>query len=230
MIALLTPTGGRPKQIELCARWMKNQDYKGQVLWIIIDDCKPKTTDFIKDDFRENWTIKKIHPYPQWQEGQNTQGRNIAEGINEVKKHNVESIFIIEDDDYYKPCYLSAMTEKIKGFDLAGERNTIYYNVKLRRWIENKNDVWSSLFQTAFTPKIIPLLESCYGEKFIDYVLFRIAKNVNLFDTGKLSIGIKGLNGRQGIGAGHTWVQHMHPDIDGVKLEELIGSDSKYYL
>lgn len=230
MIALITPTGARPHQIELCAQWMKNQDYKGEVLWIIIDDCEPRTTDFIKDDFRENWAIKKIYPKPKWQEGQNTQGRNIAAGINEVKKHEVESIFIIEDDDYYKSCYLSVMSEKIKGFDVAGERNTIYYNVRIQRWIENKNDVWSSLFQTVFTPKIIPLIESCYGEKFIDYVLFRMAKNINLFDDGKLSIGIKGQNGRSGIGAGHGWIQHMTPDIDGVKLKELIGEDSKYYL
>ena len=227
MIALITPTGNRPKQIELCNRWMNNQDYTGEVLWIIVDDCNPKTTDLIT---RDNWTIKKIYPEPVWKEGQNTQGRNIATGIEEVKKHKVDSIFIIEDDDYYKPHYLTAMTELIQGYDIAGERNTIYYNVKIKRWIENQNDTWSSLFQTAFTPKVIPLFENLYGEKFIDYVLFRMGIKTHLFDVGKLSIGIKGQPGRQGIGAGHGWIQHMHPDIDGIKLKELIGEDSKYYL
>lgn len=230
MIALVTPTGNRPRQIELCARWMKNQDYKDNVLWIIIDDCNPRTTDFISDTFRENWTIKKVYPKPAWQEGQNTQGRNLASGIKEVKKRITKAIFIIEDDDYYKPCYLSEMVKRIKGFDIAGEINTIYYNVNLKRWIENKNGTWSSLFQTAFTSKAIPLLEKLYNEKFIDLAFFHSDIRANLFEAGKLSIGIKGQPGRSGIGAGHRWSYNMHADLDSVKLKELIGEDSKYYL
>ncbi len=227
MICLLTPTGGRPDQIALCAKFMQRQDYKGDVTWVIVDDCNPRTTDFITGDFRENWNIIKLFPSPAWQEGQNTQGRNIAAGINEIKKHNPEAIFIIEDDDYYKSEYLSATLEKLKGFDLCGERNTIYYNVTLRRWIENGNDIWSSLFQTAFTPKVIPILEGLYGEKFIDFILFRKIKS-NLFDA-KHSIGIKGMPGRSPIGAGHGWIDHMLPDYDMEKLKELIGEDYRLY-
>jgi len=227
-IVLITPTGARPEQFEICAGLMKAQDYKDKVLWIIVDDAEPITTDNVQIDFRENWAIKKIYPHPVWEPGQNTQGRNLAAGINEAKKHKVDAIFIIEDDDYYKPCYLRLMTEKLKGYDIAGEMNTIYYNVKLRRWIENKNDVWSSLFQTCFTPKVIPIFEKLYGEKFIDFVLFRQVKKVNLFDE-KWSIGIKGQNGRAGIGAGHQWLNHMAPDPELKKLKELIGNDVKYY-
>jgi hypothetical protein len=226
---LITPTGGRPHQIELCAKFMQNQDYKGSVTWVIIDDCEPRTTDFIKEDFRENWTIKKVYPKPIWQVGQNTQGRNICAGINEAKKYNPRIIFIIEDDDYYKSCYLRLMNDKITGYDLIGQNKTIYYNVTIKRWIENQNEAWSSLFQTAFTPAVIPIFEKLYLEKFIDFVLFRQVKRVNLFDGEKLSIGIKGQQGRAGIGAGHGWVKHMIPDPQSVKLKQLLGEDSKYY-
>jgi len=229
MIVLITPTGARTEQIQICAKLMKAQDYPGEVLWIIIDDCDPRTTDFITDNFKNNWTIKKIYPVPLWQVGQNTQGRNICTGIEESKKHNPEAIFIIEDDDYYKPCYLRMMMGKIKGYDLAGQINTVYYNVIHRRWIENKNDVWSSLFQTAFTMNAIPVLEKLYREKFIDFIFFRQVKKVNLFDGEKLSIGIKGIQGRSPIGAGHSWVSNLESDGNMSKLKEMIGEDYKHY-
>ena len=229
MIALITPTGARPDQIKLCAHFMQRQDYSGEVLWIITDDCSPSTTEFIGPDFRQGWVIKKLHPKPYWKEGQNTQGRNMSVAINECKKHILEAIFIIEDDDYYKPEYIRKTLEKLKGYDITGEKQTIYYNVTIQRWIENGNDIWSSLFQTAFTPKIIPVIETLYTEKFIDFVLFRKVDCVNLFKEN-LSIGIKGQPGRSGIGAGHGWIQHMHPDPDGSMLQELIGEDYKLYL
>jgi len=48
MIALITPTGARPKQIRLCAEWMKRQTYNGSVLWIVVDDAIPITVDLIQ--------------------------------------------------------------------------------------------------------------------------------------------------------------------------------------
>jgi len=232
MIVLLTPTGARKQQIEICAKLMQGQDYKGEVTWIIIDDAEPRTTDFITETFRENWKIVKLYPSPSWKEGQNTQGRNMAAGINYIKTlelSDTDPIFIIEDDDYYTPPYIRAMITKIKGYELAGERNSIYYNVTQRRWIRNGNDWWSSLFQTVFTKKAIPILEKIYSEKFIDLALFKYIKNKNLFNDGDLAVGIKGMPGRKGIGAGHTWINNMTPDPDMIKLKEFTGKDFKYY-
>jgi hypothetical protein len=228
MIALLTPTGGRPDQIKLCERWMQNQDYKGKVIWIIVDDCEPRTTENIK---RDGWSIKKIYPDPAWQPGQNTQARNIAAGINYIKTlSDIESIFIIEDDDYYKSIYLSTMVEKLKDYDIAGELCTMYYNVKLRTWLRNGNMYWSSLFQTAFTPAVIPILEKIYYKKYIDYHLFPAVARKNMFTGNDLGVGIKGQNGRGGIGAGHQELASYKPDPAGAKLYELIGDDVKYYI
>jgi len=132
-IVLITPTGARKDQFELCVRWMKNQTYTGAVTWIIIDDAVPVTTDIITEDFRENWTIIKTYPEPTWEVGQNTQERNTKAGLETMRNNcdleNIEAIFIIEDDDYYKPYYLEKMMMAKQNYWIWGETNTIYYNV-----------------------------------------------------------------------------------------------------
>jgi len=231
MIALITPTGGRPKQTKLCAKFMKHQDYEGEVLWVIIDDVVPVSTDNIA---RDGWEVIKLFPKPSWNKGQNTQSRNLLVGIEEVKKYDVEVIFIIEDDDYYCPQYLSMMMEKISGYDVAGQMYTVYYNPVFRGWLQNGNWKHASLFQVAFTSNILPIFElTCQMRRgFIDMNFFRqvLDKKVNLFDGHDLAVGIKGLPGRTGIGMGHRAEIRMNPDPEFIKLKELIGDDYMYYL
>jgi hypothetical protein len=233
MIVLITPTGGRPIQFNLCAKFMKRQSYTGKVMWIIIDDCEPRTTDEVKDDFRNNWTIIKEYPVPVWQPGQNTQARNISVGINIILslKENIEAIFIIEDDDYYKSIYLEHMMTFLKGFWLAGETRTIYYNVFLQKYAINGNIHHVSLFQIAFTTEAIPALETCYAERFIDFAFSQKVSNKNLFTDGNLAIGIKGLPGRYGIGMGHQMSSNWRwpTDINMNYLRSLIGDDIELY-
>jgi hypothetical protein len=230
MIALITPTGGRPEMINLCAIWMRQQEYPGEVLWIIVDDCQPRTTDFITDNFRENWRIIKIFPEPFWQQEQNTQARNLKAGLDIIKNYNAEAIFIIEDDDYYKPCYLDVMMKKLDRFNAAGEINTIFYHVPLKCWLNIKNKRHSSLFQTAFKPVLIPLFEDCFKYEYIDYYFFRIIKNKNLFKAGNISVGIKGQPGRKGISIEHVRNKKYKSDPNGDKLKELLGKDAIHYM
>jgi hypothetical protein len=234
MIALITPTGARKRQIELCARWMLAQDYKGEVLWIIIDDAEPVTVNCIPEEFREDWEVIKIYPEPKWKPGRNTQARNLLAGLEEVKNHTVDAIFIIEDDDYYKPEYLSVMVANLQGFDIAGETCTVYYNVAAYYWMQCKNRRHSSLFQTAFTSAMIPVFEKVCIERvrFIDMLLFQAIpmRRTNLFTGNKLSIGIKGLPGRAGIGMGHHPYGRMAPDTGFAKLKEFLGADYIHYV
>lgn len=234
MIALITPTGARRRQIELCAQWMSAQDYKGEVLWILIDDADPTTINCIPEEFREGWTIVKLYPEPRWKPGQNTQARNLLAGLEEVKNYTVDAVFIIEDDDYYKSEYLSVMVANLQGFDITGEQCSFYYNVAAQYWMQCKNRNHSSLFQTAFTPSIIPVFEKVCIERirFIDMLLFqRIPmRKTNLFLGQNLSIGMKGLPGRAGIGMGHRPYGRMTPDKDLAKLKELLGEDYIHYV
>ena len=228
MIALLTMTGARPDQFALCAQWMKNQDYQGEVTWVIVDDGDPMTSNVNEKNFKDKWTIKKIYPTPKWKQGENTQARNIREGLKVIKKLKPEIIFIIEDDDYYRPCYLSEMVKRMGTYDLIGESHTVYYNAVSRRYHVNENKEWSSLFQTAFKPSLIPKFDLCYGRKFIDHHLFNITENKLTFRAGNLGVGMKGMPGRGGIGAGHD-ILSLTPDLDMSVLKAFIGSDSVYY-
>jgi hypothetical protein len=233
MIAAITPTGSRPNQFNLCSRWMQRQTYKGEVTWFIVEDCHPRTTDFITDDFKENWTIVKIYPTPLWH-GENTQARNISNGIYELfkkyKQSEIEAIFIIEDDDWYRATYLEEMMNHKSTFDLWGESNTIYYNVYYRRYAANNNFAHASLFQTAFSPKVFREFEDCYSQKFIDFVFWAKIANRNLFSAGNLAVGMKGMPGRGGIGAGHSRAFTMLVDQNCQYLGSLIGvDDAKLY-
>jgi hypothetical protein len=230
MIALLTPTGGRERQIRLCARWMEKQTYSGKVLWVIVDDCMPRTTDFITDSFRPGWTVVKCYPSPAWKEGDNTQYRNMEAGLKVIENTGgIDTVFIIEDDDYYSSPYLEEMVKRMGNYGVVGEANTIYYNVNVPGWLRNRNDRWSSLFQTAFSPSVIPVFSRMQRFKFIDINLFRVVQNQLLFNLERpLSIGIKGQPGRAGIGGGHTGGNYIL-DSKYEKLRELIGDDYRYY-
>jgi hypothetical protein len=240
MIVLLTATGGRPIQFNLCQEFMQRQTYKGDVVWIIIDDCMPVTTDNVKHPFKEDWIIIKHYPKPLWKAGMNTQFRNMIEGgdliLRNFNKEDIKAVFIIEDDDYYKPTYLEKMMEKLNGFDIIGETYSIYYNVFYNNYIVWGNVKHCSLFQTAFTPKVIPTLQDICRKPshnpgyYIDVELWNRVKNKYFFRDGNLAIGIKGLPGRGGIGAGHDDFKEMMPDKDGSYLKSLLGEEDKIYL
>lgn len=237
MIALITPTGGRPKQIKLCAEWMRKQTYAGEVLWVIVDDCFPTTTGFITKDFRENWTIIKVYPNPKWQVGQNTQARNLLAAIDIVKKYpQVTSIFVIEDDDYYHEDYLVQMAEKLDGYVAAAQKHTVYFNLQSYTVLKHNNTKHGSLFQTAFTKEILPLFEEAVKtrKQFIDIYFWKTLQNkpVNLFILeNNLAVGIKGMEGRKGIGKGHTAHETSDNKLTGLlKLKKVIGTDYLKYV
>lgn len=240
MIVLLTPTGARPTQIKLCCQWMQRQTYKGEVVWVIVDDAYPLSTDDIGEGFKDEWTIVKIYPSPIWQ-GQNTQARNIKEGMSfiksDLKLNERDLIFIIEDDDYYRPQYLERMVARAGSFKVLGEMNTVYYNVFYRNYFVNRNTSHASLFQLALIPEMIPLFETLYTEKFIDFKFYEqlhargyVSRGeVGFFNENNLAIGIKGMPGREGIGAGHKRLMNMLPDPHMIWLKQQIQDDAKYY-
>lgn len=241
MIALITPTGARPKQMRLCAKWMSKQTYAGEVLWVIVDDAEVLTAvDHVNSLFRENWNIVHVFPEnPKWIPGLNTQARNLREGIAEVMKYeSVTSIFIIEDDDYYCPTYLEEMLAAWRPEkDLVGQQGTIYYHVGNKQSYLFPVGGHVSLFRTAFRPSLIrtllPLLAP--GCKYIDKNFWKTVdpakKQFMTFEEKQLSIGIKGMGGRNGIGVGHA-LRKGH-SVKGLQikpsLKTLIGEDAQYY-
>jgi hypothetical protein len=231
MITLITMTGARPGQFDLCQQFMHRQTYTGEVTWIIVDDCIPRTTNKVTKDFRTGWTIIKIYPEPKWLPGMNTQGRNIRAGLDAVAVNcpTTDAIFIIEDDDYYRAIYLEAMMSRFQNYYAIGEIRTIYYNVKSRQWFVNPNEHHASLFQTAFRMPLFDAMWYSTVVKFIDAQFWATATNTYLFAADNLAIGMKGMPGRAGIGAGHKESHNLPHDDDLKYLQKLIGNDTKFY-
>lgn len=239
-VALITPTGGRQKQIELCVQWMKNQTYLGKVLWVLVDDCEPTTTDFIPYDFRENWTVVKHRPKPTWKTGDNTQKRNIREAIEVIEKYeNIEYVFIIEDDDYYAPEYIETMLEQLKGYEAAGQIKTKHYHTLFNTIYAHSNTKHVSLFKTALNVSQLPVLKEIVTDvsdlEYIDIHFWEkmAGKKVNLFESEKcIALGIKGMNGRKGITSHKNRVRVTNNNKLQrlLQLKQLIGMDYLKYI
>jgi hypothetical protein len=128
------------------------------------------------------------------------------------------------------------MVSKLDSCSIIGEQYSIYYNPIRRGYLINGNIIYSSLFQTAFTPSILDKLENICrtNVKFIDMTLFKRSgipsEKMLLFSGENLAIGIKGLSGRGGIGMGHRTGLRLTPDSNMEKLKEWIGDDYLYYL
>lgn len=240
-IALITPTGNRKFQIDLCYKYMDRQNFTGIVDWYIIDDCIPFTTDFIKQNYiRSNWNIHIIHPTPYWKEGDNTQGRNLLVGINAIKESNInyDGVFFIEDDDWYSPNYLFEMTKRLENFDIVGTIKALYWNIPSNITERCNNTNHASLCQTVINPIILDDMVEVIkmGNKYFDMDLYRLSKEkgrkINLFKPEtEICIGIKGLNGRKGIGGFHE-VEIKNPliRITNDNIKSIIFNDYYNYI
>ena len=192
----MTPTGARPEAFAKCVEHMQAQDFIGKVRWVIVDDGpEAMPTPSVKD-----WQIVHVRPTPLWQPGQNTQHRNMLEGLALCEG----KVVIVEDDDEYAPWWLRKMDKWLEHHDLVGEGQSVYINLKSGKRMQHKNMSHASLCQTGVKGAgITALRKACEsGEKFIDMQLWRSVKGfVHPYMGGV--VGIKGYPGRPGIGMGH---------------------------
>lgn len=228
MIQVLTVTGARPAAFELCARWMREQVYRGTVRWRIVhdtDDFCAGGVDALRATLPSNWVVEAIRAPFTWVPGRNTQGANLALGCDGLDPDVPTAI--VEDDDCYAPSYLAWAEGASRFGSIVGEPCARYYNVATRRWKEMSNRGHSSLCSTVVRGEALPLLRRIAetAPKFIDIELWRLASRRRLTDgTVRRVVGIKGLPGRAGIGCGHD-AAFGRPDADGRKLVEWIGQE-----
>jgi hypothetical protein len=200
MLTLLTATGCRPEAWKICQKLMQRQTYAGPVHWIIVDDGEtPQIVDF----YRENWKLTIINPTPHWQPGQNTQARNLAQGLRMVSES--DNLVIIEDDDCYYPQWLERVEQWLKTHDLVGESFARYYNIQTKQARQLQNRTHASLCATAMKGEAIFALKKYLkpSVQFIDLNLWKNFQGKKALYTTEMVLGIKGLPGRGGIGMGH---------------------------
>lgn len=150
---------------------------------------------------------------------------------------------IWEDDEYYSADYLETMllAAKANGPGLVGIADAHYWHVQSRGWHHGGSHVHSSLCRTFLHRHYLGLLRQAIQESraersvFIDLKLWAAAKAAKVPTTllegaWRLSIGIKGLPGRGGLGKGHNPTAYKNRDEDGKMLRAWIGDDADVYL
>lgn len=220
MLTLLTATGARPEAWAICERLMARQDYTGPVRWVIVDDGPVAQPVAFQ---RAGWTLEVVRPQPYW-DGGNTQARNLLAGL--AKIHDDERVVVIEDDDWYSPRWLSKVAGWLDVADLVGETRARYFNLKTGCGRLLANTDRSSLCSTAMKgPGLVAFREAvARKDRFIDMHLWRTFAGSKLLRDSRLTVGIKGMPGRGGIGCGH--------DRDfgqKLNLRDLIGEDAVIY-
>ena len=229
LLSVITCTGARPEAFDLCKKYMRHQTYEELIQWIIVYDTdeRPVTSDLPGNVNPEVYLSSK-----KWREGLNTQRYNMEEALKHVRG---DYIVIFEDDELYQPIYLEDMVDLLTYCDLAGVCNSKYYHVGLPGYKEMHNYNHAALSHTALTKSVLPFLQAAIdsGELFFDVHLWNRAKEKRitslLLSNSNIVIGMKGLPGREGIGAGHKIKDYLL-DPNLVKLEEWCGAYASNYL
>lgn len=211
---------------------MARQDYPGRVEWIIVDDGPAP---ILPGWLRPNWRRTIVRPRPFWREGENTQGRNLWAGLD-VAEHLAHEggyelrLTVVEDDDWYAPQWLSRIATALDHADLAGEAPARYYNVRSRRFSRLGNYAHTSLRCTGLARAAITAFRETLKvpQQLYDWALWRAFDGKKDLFAGELTVGIKGLPGPEGVGAGHE-DSAGRPDPGCRILETWLGADSGLY-
>lgn len=223
MITAITPTGDRPLAFALCQNWVKNQTVQPDQ-WIVVDDGIAPLQQFIPMDY--------IRREPQPGELKPTLLINLKTAIPAITG---DKIIILEDDEYYAPTYIEELSKRLDSHEVVGVGRSKYYHLPSGGYTVIGNMTHASLAQTSFRSSFLPKFVSLLvGNMYLDMRLWKLAgKYKHLFvDSGTpLYLGIKGLPGRGGVGAGHNpKIYRVKDTADRGVLKQWIPGDFQIYL
>jgi len=219
----------------MAEHWMSRQTYSGPLQWIVVDDYEEEPT--VCTMGQEYVTAR-----PCWKPHHNTLARNLLVGLRRVR---FSKVVIWEDDDYYAPAWLEECSRRLDQAELVGEAQTRYYHLPNRRCQVLENKEHASLFQTALRGAVLAELEclcdvmvmpSGNGASGVDVRLWKRVQQRTKIRTLRthssgLSVGMKGLPGRPGIGVGHQGTgPHWTDDPDLTVFRAWLGADAGFYL
>lgn len=229
-ITAITPTGDRPLAFALCTQWMAHQTVKPDQ-WIVVDDGRVPMTP------PPGATYIRREPKPD--DPKHTLNLNIQTALPYIRG---SKIVIIEDDEYYAPRYIEVMAEKLNSYEVVGIQRAKYYHLPSGSYAQLGNTINASLAQTAFLASYLGQIRwFCEHPDPVHYMDMRIwltclpeCRGYLFDDQENLYVGMKGLPGRIGIGAGHkteTYCQQdRHKDRDRAVLKRWIPKDYRVYV
>jgi len=146
-----------------------------------------------------------------------------------------EKVIIMEDDEYYAPGYVAEMASRLDQYGVVGIMRAKYYHLPTGGYLQIANRTHASLAETAFRKSFLPELETLWpGDTSLDMRIWQKAGHRGrLFDdTDKpLYLGIKGLPGRVGIGAGHNpGLYHRIDNGERIIFKQWVPRDYQVYL
>lgn len=241
-ITCLTMTGDRPLAFSLSKRWMEQQTVK-PTQWIIIDDgVVPENKPDL--DF-----VDYIRREPKSSDPKQTMILNLQEAVKHI---DGGKILIIEDDEYYSPWYIEEMSSRLDQHELVGIGRSKYYYLPAFTYYSHPNMGHASLAQTGFTKSFLPdVIDVLDGDPFLDTRIWNIVNpgKINMKETGRsivvsgdgrglifddraksLYVGMKGLPGRAGIGAGHKGVGSQDQNKQTLRSWVLKDEDFQIYM
>ena len=220
MITVITPTADRPFAWPLAEKWMARQTVQPD-LWIVSDDGHQAAP----------ITMGQTHIR---RERTHEGGASLAMNLLSALPHVPEGlVFIIEDDDAYRPDHIEVQARRLADVEATGCRWMDYYNVEHRKWKVTRN-ACAALCNTAFRSSRLPDLEAAAkqalaeGIYHVDRLFWQRVGYQGLHDE-RTVVGIKGLPGSAGIGVGHRPGRGWQPDPQGRKLRQWIGEDAACY-
>lgn len=229
-LTLVTTAVYRPEAWALCEKYFTEQTRKYDQ-WIVIDDDDPKTV----------CTLGQEYYYKPEVRGKGS----LAAKIRWMVQENLvkgDAVVIAEDDDWYAPTYLENVEKWLSSADLVGEGDALYYNVNSRTWFSHRNSQHSSFCSTAFKVSLFPQLlrASITDCPYIDIRLWNMVQSpfkklvvrpIDYPQSTRLVVGIKGMPGKFGYGAGHLMPPGRGVQLDPqlTKLTSILGANAEAY-
>jgi glycosyltransferase involved in cell wall biosynthesis len=221
MLTLITPTSDRPEAFRMC-EWLIKRQTVPWYRWIIADGGSQKLTPTMGQEH----LIVSHHENPV----QNFRA-NLRAALDRVQDN--ELIAFIEDDDWYAPEYLQWIGNKLQSHDLVGAARAKYYHLTNALWKEMGNTHHASFCQTGVTRSAVKwlrnYLRSDAGNAFVDMHLWKdTTLNIPsrwLEPESTLTIGMKGLPGKTGLGNGHR-INSGRDDSSRRMLKQLVDLES----
>ena len=226
-VIAITPTADRPKAFALSERWMKRQTRQPDS-WVISDGGKVPA---------EPTTVPTRHVTKYVEDVHLNFVGNVLRGL--ACARGADAVLFWEDDDWYGPRHIEDCVARLEsGAMIVGSIQQRYYNVKSREWNQFRN-AGSCFCQTAISTALTPLLFQAAAMAIsedsagIDGRLWALAREAGVkednFEGPGHVLGIKGVEGKLGIGMGHRPDSQFTPDPGLDKLREWIGDDAEVY-